>query len=136
MTLWTPPLLVLSACSEPGMSCPDYPNYQIFIQVSSMPGALCSVTVSGADRDASYAFPALTECVNGNPPGSPCTAQGDSPRPPTCEVAGCDLIIRFPDTTGNALLNYLGQDTFAYTVRCDAAVVETGTVEPDLACGL
>jgi len=106
-------------------------NYRFEAQPAAPMGASCSVVFSANGNDAKYAFPPLMDC--GSALSEDCSVVS-GPRPARCKLKGCQVSLEFLGASGQELFRYLGQESIAYTIICDDATVQDGTLGPTYTC--
>jgi hypothetical protein len=121
--------LLMGACIDE--HCNSEPDlYDAHVDAKTVPGATCTVTLSGAHGEATYEFPALPQCDQAELQPL-CTPSDGSPAPDFCKVRACVLELHFSEARGAALLDYLGDAEFRLTATCDGTELETrkGTLQ-------
>ena len=121
--------LLLGACYH--ATCWD--DYVVSVDASAVPGATCTLTLSGPRGEASYQFPALPACDDKSASLS-CTPSDASPTPDGCVVQGCVLFLGFIADKATALKDRLGATEFEVTASCDGNALATQTVAPQRQC--
>ncbi|MEI9950753.1 MAG: hypothetical protein WDO74_17685 [Pseudomonadota bacterium] len=125
--------LLTVACADHEESCPEPHTYHLYVSANSAPGATCALTLVGPRSEATYDFPALPPCTD-NDQQPACATAGDSPKPASCKVWACGLLLDFSGTSGAALVDYLGATEFTLTARCDGEVLESRPITPSTGC--